>query len=188
MKKCKNCGVEFENLNNRGSEKLYCSKTCRNKSANKRFQENLIKKINVRNDERNEFTTGGNIGNLQGNFTRNEESNGNNYKGIEIDKSSIFDTNDFNFVSQLEKTYNAKNEVLFYKLKCEALEKEVLELKDEISNLEMELDELNQEESGMGGNVIGGLVNSFKSDPQATLSFATEMISNFMKPKIQKNG
>lgn len=187
IKECKYCKQEFEAVNNRGSEKLYCSKICRNKSANKRFQENLIKKIKNNENEKEEISNGnGSVGMLQGNVSEYEKNNKGFSEGIFKNENS-HDYN-FNIISQLEKTYAARNEVLFYKLKCEALEKEIVELKDEIMNLENELDEFNQDENeGMGGNIIGGLVNSFKNDPQSTLQFATEMINNFVKPKIVKN-
>ena len=89
-------------------------------------------------------------------------------------------------IVSIKETYDAKNECLFYKLKCEALEKEVQDLKQDIIQLEMELDECNSEDENDNG-IISGLVTSFKQDPQSTISFASELITNFIKPKTNKN-
>jgi histone H3/H4 len=50
IKECKECKEKFESTNTKGSEQLYCSKTCRTKSANKRFQENLMEMYKVVNN------------------------------------------------------------------------------------------------------------------------------------------
>jgi hypothetical protein len=41
MKKCKECNIEFEPVKTKGSEQLYCSKTCQSKAANKRSLERI---------------------------------------------------------------------------------------------------------------------------------------------------
>jgi hypothetical protein len=71
-------------------------------------------------------------------------------------------------------------------LKCEQLEKENNELKQEIMQLEMELDECNSESGEDSNGIISGLMTSFKKDPQSTISFASELITNFIKPKTIK--
>ena len=72
-------------------------------------------------------------------------------------------------------------------MKCESLEKEIQELKNDIFELESELENIDSDEND-GSGMIGGLVSSFKQDPQTTISFASELISNFIKPKNVKNG
>lgn len=176
-KECKECKEKFESTNTKGSEQLYCSKACRNKSANRRFQENLIKKHN------NEKS--GIIGNLQS-VESNIERVGEVVTENHIDRKSNYHLSN-DILNCLRETYDARNEVLFYKLKCESLEKEVQELKNDIFELESELENIESDESE-GSGMIGNLVSSFKQDPQTTISFASELINNFIKPKNVKNG
>jgi hypothetical protein len=177
IKECKECKEKFESTNTKGSEQLYCSKTCRTKSANKRFQENLIKKHN--------HEKSGVIGNVQSSeqfFKGNsQDTTDENFQR----KSNYNFSNDV--ITCIRETYDARNEVLFYKLKCESLEKEIQELKNDIFELESELENIDSDEND-GSGMIGGLVSSFKQDPQTTISFASELISNFIKPKNVKNG
>jgi hypothetical protein len=180
-KECKECKKEFEATNTKGSEQLYCSKSCRNKSASKRFQNNLIKKHNestietISESNGNRFETN-NIGNRTEQGNRKYETYNN-----QDDRSRNASNIDGNIITLLEKQYEAKNECLFYQLKCEALQKEIEGLKQEIIQLELELEECNNEEESNG--IISGLVTSFKQDPQSTISFASELITNFIKPK-----
>lgn len=175
-KKCKECLSEFESTNTKGSEQLYCSKICRQKSASKRFKNNLINKYN------NEKRESNNVGN-QEIFTDSGRSNERIISDISRhgQRGNVTDySNDI--ITSIKETYDAKADTLFYKLKCEALEKEVQELKQDIMELEMELDECNSEDENDNG-IISGLMTSFKQDPQTTISFATELITNFIKPK-----
>jgi hypothetical protein len=184
-KECKECKNEFEATNTKGSEQLYCSKSCRNKSASKRFQNNLIKKHNEAiNQPISEFNEQGNRANNIGNITEQGNRKLETYNNQDY-RTRNASTIDGNVITLLEKQYEAKNESLFYQLKCEALQKEIEALKQEIVNLEIELDECEQEEQGNG--IISGLVTSFKQDPQSTISFASELITNFIKPKQAQN-
>lgn len=176
IKQCKECKSEFESINTKGSEQLYCSKSCRQKSANKRFQNNIINKY------KNEKQESNNVGN-QEIFTDSGRINERVISHISRygQRANVTDyPNDI--IVSIKETYDAKNECLFYKLKCEALEKEVQDLKQDIVQLEMELDECNSEDENDNG-IISGLMTSFKQDPQNTISFATELITNFIKPK-----
>jgi hypothetical protein len=181
IKECKECKTEFESKNTKGSEQLYCSKICRQKSANKRFQNNLIKKHNestietISESNGNRFE-GNNIGSITEPRYQTIRTNNN-----QDDRSRSFTTYDNSVIALLEKQYEAKNECLFYQLKCEALQKEIEGLKQEIIQLELELEECNNEEESNG--IISGLVTSFKQDPQTTISFASDLITNFIKPK-----
>jgi hypothetical protein len=184
-KKCKECSKEFESTNTKGSEQLYCSKSCRSKSASKRFQNNLIKKHNESTiDTIPEFNGGRFTTNNIGSATepRYQRVQNNNEHD---DRSRNFTTYDNSVIALLEKQYEARNECLFYQLKCESLQKEVEVLKQEIINLEMEIEESETEEESNG--MISGLVSSFKQDPQSTISFASELITNFIKPKQPQN-
>jgi hypothetical protein len=177
MKNCKQCSNQFEAKNTKGSEQLYCSKTCRNKASSKRFQENLINKHNENNIGINEQRTPG----VNGTNERNNEYNVSNNERYNNERYPK--TFDNEIITSIKETYEERSKGLFYQLKCEQLEKEVQELKQDIINLEMELDECNAETDEDNNGIISGLMTSFKQDPQNTISFATELITNFIKPK-----
>ena len=89
-----------------------------------------------------------------------------------------------NHLATIKELYEAKTETIFYKLKCENIEKELNDLKVEFHNLEQEFDNINEgeEESGYSG-MLGGVMEQFKQDPVNTINFATELIGNLFKPK-----
>ncbi|NBR15539.1 MAG: hypothetical protein EBU01_13335, partial [Crocinitomicaceae bacterium] len=89
-----------------------------------------------------------------------------------------------NHLAIIKELYEAKTETIFYKLKCENLEKELNDLKVEFHNLEQEFDNIDEgeEESGYSG-MLGGVMEQFKQDPVNTINFATELIGNLFKPK-----
>jgi predicted RNase H-like nuclease (RuvC/YqgF family) len=81
----------------------------------------------------------------------------------------------------MESNFETRNKINELELKNLYLTKEIEELKQEIINLELELEEEQQpEEEGM----IGGIMKQFKQDPVNTISFASELINNLIKPKI----
>lgn len=173
-KQCKECNKQFEATNTKGSEQLYCSKSCRNKSANRRFQLNIISKHNEKNNEQRSPGINGN----------NEQNIGYNLSNAErFEQGRNFKNYDSDIITSIKETYEERSKSLFYQLKCEQLEKEVQELKQDIVNLEMELDECNANSEEDNNGIISGLMSSFKADPQNTISFATELITNFIKPK-----
>jgi hypothetical protein len=180
-KLCKNCGKEFVSVNNKGSEQIYCSKECRTKSANERFKNNLINKYYERaNNETRMENDKQSINGMQQGFGNLSESNGTIKYEQERNHSGI----NSNIIDCIKEKYEADVSTIFFKLKCEQLEKEVAELKQEIIQLEMEIDELSMEENeSTGNNILSGIMTEFKKDPQSTVSFASELITNFMKPK-----
>jgi hypothetical protein len=89
-----------------------------------------------------------------------------------------------NHLATIKELYEAKTETIFYKLKCENLEKELGDLRIELTNLETELDEISQDEEGSEyGGMLGSVMQQFKQDPVNTINFATELIGNLFKPK-----
>jgi hypothetical protein len=182
-KKCKECNNDFESINTKGSEQLYCSKSCRNKSANKRFKNNLINNYAKTNNE---------IGNETSHSTINGDGTRTNtiYQGNETIKFNQSRNNigiDSNILDCIKEKYEADISSVFYKLKCEQLEKEIAELKQEIIDLEIEIDDLSMENKEENNSIISGIMTSFKNDPQSTVTFATELITNFIKPKKTEN-
>jgi len=83
----------------------------------------------------------------------------------------------------MEKNYEARNKISELELKNLYLTKEIEELKQEIINLELELEE-DQSPGEENEGMLGGIMKQFKEDPVTTVSFATELINNLFKPKI----
>lgn len=176
-KECKHCSKEFEQTNLKGSEQIYCSKECRTKAGNERFKNNLINKYGkINNEERMETSNerpdinGTGLNSIYG--IDKEPNQRRNYNGI-----------DDNIINCIKEKYEADVSSIFFKLKCEQLERENQQLKQDIIQLEMEIDELSMEEESPGNNILSGIMSEFKKDPQSTVSFASELITNFIKPK-----
>ena len=181
MKECKNCQNEFEPKSNvRGHEQIYCSIKCRGQAAVKRREKRLLEPTffspsNNSYEEENQVISDnrGDKQSMDRRYTR-EITRASNGVGIIAD----------NHLATIKELYEAKNETIFYKLKCESLEKELSTLRIELTNLETELDEIDSGEEGSGYNgMLGGVIEQFKQDPVNTINFATELIGNLFKPK-----
>jgi hypothetical protein len=83
----------------------------------------------------------------------------------------------------MEKNYEARNKISELELKNLYLTKEIEELKQEIINLELELEE-GETPGEENEGIVGGIMKQFKEDPVNTISFASELINNLLKPKI----
>jgi hypothetical protein len=173
---CQQCKQSFTQKENiRGSEQKYCSIKCRQMSAQARMINKIKENVKQENEKENE-TISDNRG-YQQSMDRGYERNmprASNGVGIITD----------NHLATIKELYEAKTETIFYKLKCENLEKELNELKVEFHNLEQEFDNIDEgeEESGYSG-MLGGVMEQFKQDPVNTINFATELIGNLFKPK-----
>lgn len=179
MKKCKHCEQDFTPHQTRGHEQMYCSLKCRNQASNKRrelkMQSTFLSPLNDNNEKENEIISDnrGNQQSMDRGYSR-ELTRTSNGIGIIAD----------NHLATIKELYEAKNETIFYKLKCESLEKENSQLRIEVSNLEMELSEIDEgEEEGSYSGMLGGVMEQFKQDPVNTINFATELIGNLFKPK-----
>jgi len=173
---CQQCKQSFTQKENiRGSEQKYCSIKCRQMSAQARMINKIKENVKQENEKENE-TISDNRG-YQQSMDRGHERNmprASNGVGIVTD----------NHLATIKELYEAKTETIFYKLKCENLEKELNDLKVEFHNLEQEFDNIDEgeEESGYSG-MLGGVMEQFKQDPVNTINFATELIGNLFKPK-----
>jgi hypothetical protein len=181
MKECKNCSTEFEPKSNvRGHEQIYCSLKCRGQAAVKRREKRLSEPTffspsnNINEEEIKTISDNrGNQQSMDRGHTR-EVTRASNGVGIIAD----------NHLATIKELYEAKTETVFYKLKCESLEKELATLRIELTNLETELDEIDQDEESSGySGMLGGVMEQFKQDPVNTINFATELIGNLFKPK-----
>jgi hypothetical protein len=162
-KKCLQCGNEFEYKVTPGLEQKYCSRSCRMKAGNLRRLEtiktnivNEIKGSTILQPER--ITESYNS--LQGTSTRTSD-------GIR----NVTD----NHLATIKELYEAKNETIFYKLKCESLEKENTELITELQKCENDEGEENEENNNgwLSGveKTLPTLVKSYREDPEATMGF-----------------
>jgi len=168
QKLCTHCETLYTpKQNNRGSEQVYCSIKCRTSAA----QTRMINKI--KQDAIQETTTS-----LSGVTQSNDTTRRESYI-VEPNR----DIRDSTYIDIMEKNYEARNKISELELKNLYLSKEIEELKQEIINLELELEEAQspgEENEGM----IGGIMKQFKQDPVTTISFASELINNLLKPKI----
>ena len=167
QKLCTQCETLYTPKQTRGSEQIYCSPKCRNNAAQTRMI-NKIKEDAIQ-ETRQSFSgiTQSNDNTRRENYTIEPNRN--------ISDSSYFDI--------MEKNYEARNKISELELKNLYLTKEIEELKQEIINLELELEEgetPGEENEGM----LGGIMKQFKEDPVNTISFASELINNLLKPKI----
>lgn len=181
MKKCKECGNEFNPTNNRGSEQLYCSSTCRNKAAIKRHNLKI-----QNNGKHTSLDKGGSeisqrvyegIGTTVQTADRSIADDGQISRGIPASM-------DGNVIACIKETYAARVSETFYKLKCENLEAEVQKLRQEIIDLELEISELEEKEEeseDQGGGMLSGIMQQFKTDPVNTINFTTELLQNLFK-------
>lgn len=171
-KNCKNCNVEFTPLNYRGSEQIYCSVKCRNNASIKRHKENLINSIKEQYEpkEKNETLSG----TTNNNFDKNSER-------------TYYSRPNTDFVSDrilglMEHNYETKSDLIEFKLRNEMLQKQLQELEIENSELLQELEEISNGDNKTN-SIISGVMQQFKQDPQGTITFATELINGFLKPK-----
>jgi hypothetical protein len=175
MKQCKECGDEFEpHQTQRGHEQIYCSQKCRNRASVKRretrlqsnrfipHQESINQNLNLKNEKEKLQGLSDNIGNSENMATRS---------GREIPRADdrigiIADTH----LEIIKNLYEAKTETNFYKLKCESLEKENSELRNELEEIEEEA------EKNSNNGILNGMIEQFKQDPVNTINFASEVI------------
>jgi len=164
QKLCTQCETLFTpKENTRGSEQIYCSPKCRNAAAQTRMI-NKIKENAIQETRQPIIAENNNV--LSGNRINTEQRTDNFSPDI---------------IRLMESNFEARNKISELELKNLYLTKEIEELKQEIINLELELEEEQQpEEEGM----IGGIMKQFKQDPVNTISFASELINNLLKPKI----
>lgn len=164
QKLCTQCETLFTpKENTRGSEQIYCSPKCRNAAAQTRMI-NKIKENAIQETRQPIIAENNNV--LSGNRNNIEQRTDNFSPDI---------------IRLMELNFETRNKISELELKNLYLTKEIEELKQEIINLELELEEEQQpEEEGM----IGGIMKQFKQDPVTTISFASELINNLLKPKI----
>jgi hypothetical protein len=165
-KKCLQCGNEFESSINPGMEKKYCSKQCRMKAGNNRRFENLKKTI---------------LSEKQDTTISQPERNAEGLDRIQRSYSSTsYGVGNFtnNHLETIKELYETKNEVNFYKLKLDQLERENNELKNEL--MELDSEEVEENNNGWLSGVektLPTLVKSYREDPEATMGFVGSSVN-----------
>ncbi|MEI8338278.1 MAG: hypothetical protein WCF92_04015 [bacterium] len=143
MKNCIYCKAEFTPVANQGNEQNYCSKTCRTKAGNERYKQKLMN-----NGQQIKSDVLGNIEEKQFVFGNNTERT--NFIPDSF-RTNVSDT----VIRLMEENFKTKSELNAAQLKIEYLEKEIVEFRNEIVELEMELNEEDTEEQK--GGIIGML-------------------------------
>jgi hypothetical protein len=179
-KKCLQCGNEFEYKVTPGLEQKYCSRACRMKAGNLRRLETI--KTNIVNEIKG--TTILHPG------ERVTESY-NTLQGRDSRASDGIRNIPDNHLATIKELYEAKNETIFYKLKCENLEKESAELKSKIFEYENDSEENEENNNGWLSGVektFPTLVRTYREDPEATMGFVGSSVNmlfnSIFKPKI----
>ena len=165
MKKCKECGDEFQPHQTRGHEQIYCYQKCRNRASVKRREIKLqtnLSSLNFEYEKEKLQSLSDNKGTPENMATR---------FGREIpradDRIGIISDSHLETIKDL---YQAKTETNFYKIKCESLEKENSELRNELEEIEEEA------EKNSNNGMLNGMIEQFKQDPVNTINFASEVI------------
>jgi hypothetical protein len=179
-KKCLQCGNEFEAKVTPGLEQKYCSRSCRMKAGNLRRLETI--KTNIVNE-------------IKGSSVLQPERVAESYNSLQGTNTRVADgirhVTD-NHLETIEKLYEAKSEIIFYKLKLEQLQQENANLKTEIFEYENNEGEENEENNNgwLSGveKTFPTLVRTYREDPEATMGFVGSSVNmlfnSFFKPKV----
>ena len=192
MKKCNQCGKEFEPIFYKGSEQTYCSKTCRTKAGNERYKLKLM--------TNGKYTTNGtqSMGGAPGTGSSErigveQISSNDNYQGQSNGNFQKPPTDVTEIVRFIEQTYAAKTDANKFELKYEMALKEIEALKQEIVELELEMEEEPEPKQGF----IGGITDLLEGMPDwlapavgkllQSDKFQKFVISQIPEPETQKS-
>jgi len=179
---CKECNAEFQSEQNRGKNQLYCSHVCRQRAAIKRYKDRIINGHEAEKSNHEAIPSA-----IEGHS-----------RGMDISPRLLASTTNGigissdNYILLLEKLYEAKSECNKAVLEAESLRKELSIKAAELSELEAELqDEEEQENEGFLGKLNGlfpTLVASYKQEPEATIGFIKASFQEIAGTIIGKNG
>lgn len=194
-KECLYCKNEFEQMNVRGSEQLYCSKLCRSKAGSERYKNNLVNKFVNNDKEKNReqhFVASINGGQqrIMGTSNRGEFIE---YDNIGVDRRDTGRLSEFDRDIQKQSLHNVSlaeyinliTENANNRAELKRLQEKVQELEVERGELLAELDSYeNDDNNGSdSGGILSGIMSSYKTDPINTISFTKDIIFEFLKPK-----
>jgi hypothetical protein len=160
MEQCIQCSKEFEPIFYKGSKQTYCSKTCRTKAGNERY------KLKLMTNGISETGIGSNTGSTGTELNSNigRQSSETFVRDSWRNNTSIQNANTYNdeLIRFVEKTYEARTEANKYELKYEMALKEIEALKQEVVELELELEEQPEPKQGF----IGGITDLLEGMPE----------------------
>jgi hypothetical protein len=160
MEQCIQCSKEFEPIFYKGSKQTYCSKTCRTKAGNERY------KLKLMTNGISETGIGSNTGSTGTELNSNigRQSSETFVRDSWRNNTSIQNANTYNdeLIRFVEKTYEARTEANKYELKYEMALKEIEALKQEVVELELELEEQPEPKQGF----IGGISDLLEGMPE----------------------
>ena len=160
MKKCNQCGKEFETIFYKGSEQTYCSKTCRTKAGNERYKLKLMTNGNNTNGIQSMASVPGTGSSER--IGSEQISSNDNYQGQSNGNFQKPSTDITEIVRFIEQTYAAKTDANKFELKYEMALKEIEALKQEIVELELEMEEEPEPKQGF----IGGITDLLEGMPE----------------------
>jgi hypothetical protein len=160
MKQCNQCSKEFEPTG-RGSEHIYCSKTCRSKAGQERYKKNLENTIKQQYENTNTLTEN-NEPILRETIERNQfkSINDNSRQRDTFNGRASVGNNDI--LSYVERCYEARTDAIKFELKYENALKEVEKLRQEIVELELAMEEEPEPREGF----IGGITDLLEGMPE----------------------
>jgi len=144
IKKCIQCGNEYESTQKAGQEQKYCSKSCRNKAANERRENNMAEKF------KREIQQATTIGNEKREVP--EQVTAIRQSGFGIPDIKIFElvTENANLTAENKRLQD----------KVQALEVEKGQLIAEVEGLESEM-----EGDDSDGGMLSGIMNNPTTQP-----------------------
>lgn len=179
---CKECNNEFIPINSRGHVQVYCSHICRQKAGAKRHKEKIINSVIDGQKAENNIHIPPNIQPSAGMGEAQRNVVSNDMGGWPIPPD---------YVSILEKLYDAKTEAATAKIEVDALRRELSQKCAELEELESELEDGSPQSEGIIGQIqelFPTLVKSYAQEPQATMGFLRASISEITGSLIGKNG
>jgi len=142
LKKCIECGQDYESTNRTGHEQKYCSKVCRHRSSYKRREDNLYKKFSGQIQQ----TTVGNDAEREIKSPTEYINSTDSFKGFGLSNERIFELVSNNAYLSAEN---------------KRLEDKITELQKEYQRLEFEFAELEEslDEDESKNSMISGINN-----------------------------
>lgn len=186
---CENCKKEFQPTKTNGTIQKYCSLQCRNQAANTRRIDKIIATHNGKIEQPQNTSTQEienqqiNRSGISGNGYNNQElqytGTGNNNRELYAINEQKSIPNYDNHYKLIETNFNTKSELIQYQLKLEYANKEIEELKRQLFQLELELDEqdsLGAIEPTQEQTIIQNLTKGFATDPIGILNFVKDLM------------
>jgi len=174
MRKCLECGVEFQPAHQRGTPHVYCTSTCRRIASVKRAKQKIYEEA-----KKELSPLGGTAQPIQQHPKHAEDLVGTQGRVPSVGYHGGITSNNPG-KDYLELYYQTKIDFNRVELENKSLQKQVQELEKEIFELNSEIDELDNEK---GEGMLGSIVEQFKKDPVNSVKFASALFENLTTTK-----